>query len=393
VVQSSAFNKDSGSPNQPVHIRLGFLNKGTLATLHYCLVFIFVYTPKAMSTHTPQKRFVTLGQFIIERQADFPFAKGELSRLLRDIGIAAKLVNREVNKAGLADILGEHGETNVQGEDQKKLDVYANEQFIRALGAGGECIAIASEENENLVEINSTVSQNAKYVVCIDPLDGSSNIDVNVSIGTIFSIYRRKSDIKGPATIDDFFQKGTEQVAAGYIIYGSSTMLVYTTGRGVNGFTLDPSIGEFCLSHPDMMIPSTGKIYSINEGNYAHFSEGVKAFIRYCQEDDSTTGRPYSTRYIGSLVADFHRNMIKGGIYIYPSTGKARSGKLRLLYECNPLAFIMEQAGGLASDGHNRILELDPTSLHQRTPLFIGSPDLVKKAQALMGQQHEAASS
>jgi fructose-1,6-bisphosphatase I len=346
-----------------------------------------------MSTHTPQKRFVTLGQFIIERQADFPFAKGELSRLLRDIGIAAKLVNREVNKAGLADILGEHGETNVQGEDQKKLDVYADEQFIRALGAGGECIAIASEENENLVEISSSVSQNAKYVVCIDPLDGSSNIDVNVSIGTIFSIYRRKSDINGPASIDDFFQKGTEQVAAGYIIYGSSTMLVYTTGRGVNGFTLDPSIGEFCLSHPDMKIPSTGKIYSINEGNYAHFSEGVKSFIRYCQEDDPDTGRPYSTRYIGSLVADFHRNMIKGGIYIYPATGKARSGKLRLLYECNPLAFIMEQAGGLASDGYNRILELEPKSLHQRTPLFIGSPELVKKAQELIGRQHEATAS
>lgn len=346
-----------------------------------------------MSTLIPSRRFVTLGQFIIERQADFPYAKGELSRLLRDIGIAAKLVNREVNKAGLADILGEHGETNVQGEDQKKLDVYANEQFIRALGAGGECIAIASEENEDLIEISSSVSKNARYVVCIDPLDGSSNIDVNVSIGTIFSIYRRKSEVEGSARVEDFLQKGTEQVAAGYVIYGSSTMLVYTTGRGVNGFTLDPSIGEFCLSHPDMKIPQSGKIYSINEGNYAHFPEGVKAFIRYCQEEDAVTGRPYTTRYIGSLVADFHRNMIKGGIYIYPSTGKAKSGKLRLLYECNPLAFIMEQAGGLASDGRTRILELQPESLHQRTPLFIGSPELVITAEAYMRQEQESAAS
>ena len=337
-----------------------------------------------MQTHVPAKRFITLGQFIIERQADFPFAKGELSRLLRDIGIAAKIVNREVNKAGLADILGDHGETNVQGEDQKKLDVYANDQFIKALGAGGECIAIASEENEDLVEIQSKVSKDAKYVVCMDPLDGSSNIDVNVSIGTIFSIYRRIDDSTGTTSLSDFLQKGTEQVAAGYVIYGSSTMLVYTTGRGVNGFTLDPSIGEFCLSHPDMKIPDGGNIYSINEGNFGHFPEGVKNYIRWCQEDDKATRRPYSARYIGSLVADFHRNMIKGGIYIYPPTGKAPKGKLRLLYECNPLAFIIEQAGGRASDGKQRILEIQPESLHQRTPLFIGSEEMVAKAEEFL---------
>ncbi len=337
-----------------------------------------------MFTHKPIRRFITLGQFIIERQSDFPFAKGELSRLLRDIGIAAKLVNREVNKAGLADILGDMGETNVQGEDQKKLDVYANEQFINALRSGGECLAVASEENEDLIEIESPVSQNAKYVVCIDPLDGSSNIDVNVSIGTIFSIYRRKSDRIGTTTIEDFMIKGTEQVAAGYVIYGSSTMLVYTTGKGVNGFTLDPSIGEFCLSHPDMKIPEDGVLYSINEGNYTHFPDGVKKYIKYCQEDDKATNRPYSSRYIGSLVADFHRNMIKGGVYIYPSTGKSPKGKLRLLYEANPLAFIAEQAGGKASNGFDRILEVQPESLHQRTPLFIGSKNMVEKAEELM---------
>lgn len=337
-----------------------------------------------MFTHQPLRRFITLGQFIIERQTDFPFAKGELSRLLRDIGIAAKLVNREVNKAGLADILGDMGETNVQGEDQKKLDVYANEQFINALRSGGECLAVASEENEDLIEIESPVSKNAKYVVCIDPLDGSSNIDVNVSIGTIFSIYRRKSDRIGTTTMEDFMTKGIEQVAAGYVIYGSSTMLVYTTGKGVNGFTLDPSIGEFCLSHPDMKIPKDGAIYSINEGNYMHFPDGVKKYIKYCQEDDKASNRPYSSRYIGSLVADFHRNMIKGGVYIYPSTGKSPKGKLRLLYEANPLAFIVEQAGGKASDGFDRILDVQPESLHQRIPLFIGSMNMVEKAEELM---------
>lgn len=328
-------------------------------------------------------KFLTLGQFIIERQSDFPYAKGELSRLLRDVGIAAKIVNREVNKAGLMDIIGDAGAMNVQGEQQKKLDVYANEQFIAALYSGGECCAIASEENDEMIHIDSAVSKNAKYVVAIDPLDGSSNIDVNVSIGTIFSIYRRIS-LGGPATMNDFLQKGTQQVAAGYITYGSSTMLVYTTGRGVNGFTLDPSIGEFCLSHPDMKTPKDGNIYSINEGNYVHFPDGVKKYIKYCQVEEEATNRPYSSRYIGSLVSDFHRNLIKGGIYTYPSTAKSPNGKLRLLYECNPLAFIIEQAGGRASDGFNRILDAQPKSLHQRSPLFIGSYDMVRKAEEFM---------
>jgi fructose-1,6-bisphosphatase I len=325
----------------------------------------------------------TLGQFIIERQADFPYAKGELSRMLRDIGIASKVVNREVNKAGLVDILGEQGTTNIHGEHVKKLDVYANEQFIAALGSGGETCGIASEENDELVPITTKVSKNAKYVVCVDPLDGSSNIDVNVSIGTIFSIYRR-IDIHEPLTEADFLQQGTAQVAAGYVIYGSSTMLVYTTGRGVNGFTLDPSIGEFCLSHPDVKCPESGSIYSINEGNYSRFPEGVKQYIKYCQVEDDRTGRPYSSRYIGSLVADFHRNLLKGGIFIYPSTAKSPQGKLRLLYECNPLAYIVEQAGGKASDGQDRILGLKATSLHQRTPLFIGSTEMVTQAEELM---------
>lgn len=321
----------------------------------------------------------TLGQFIIEKQSDFPYAKGELSRLLRDIGIAAKIVNREVNKAGLADILGDAGETNIQGESVKKLDVFANEQFIAALSMGGECCAIASEENEDIIPINTPQSRNAKYIVAMDPLDGSSNIDVNVSVGTIFSIYRRIS-LSGPGTIDDFLQRGTEQIAAGYIIYGSSTMLVYTTGKGVNGFTLDPSIGEFCLSHPNMQTPNIGKSYSINEGNYVHFPDGVKKYIKYCQEEDKASKRPYSSRYIGSAVADIHRNLITGGIYIYPTTASSPNGKLRLLYECNPMAFIIEQAGGKATDGHHRILELQPQALHQRTPFFAGSSEMVDTA-------------
>lgn len=327
----------------------------------------------------------TLGQFIIEKQADFPYAKGELSRLLRDIGIAAKIVNREVNKAGLVDILGDAGSTNVQGEGQKKLDVYANEQFISALTSGGECCIVASEEEDEFVRIESPVSKNARYIVCIDPLDGSSNIDVNVTVGTIFSILRRKST-EGPATLDDVLQKGTEQVAAGYIIYGSSTMLVYTTGKGVNGFTLDPSIGEFCLSHPDMKIPEDGTIYSINEGNYVHFPEGVKKYIKYAQVEDTATNRPYTSRYIGAMAADIHRSLIKGGIYIYPTTSASPKGKLRLLYECNPMAFVIEQAGGTASDGYQRILDIEPMELHQRVAIFIGSPKMVRKAEEFMSE-------
>jgi fructose-1,6-bisphosphatase I len=327
----------------------------------------------------------TLGQFIIEKQADFSYAKGELSRLLRDIGIAAKIVNREVNKAGLVDILGSAGTVNIQGEGQQKLDVFANTQFISALTSGGECCIVATEEEDDFVPIDSPVSKNAKYIVCIDPLDGSSNIDVNVAVGTIFSIYRRKST-EGMATLSDVLQKGTQQVAAGYVIYGSSTMMVYTTGKGVNGFTLDPSIGEFCLSHPNLKMPETGNIYSINEGNYVHFPEGVKKYIKYAQVEDKATNRPYTSRYIGSMVGDIHRNLIKGGIYIYPTTSSSPNGKLRLLYECNPMAFIVEQAGGVASDGFNRILEIEPTELHQRTSIFIGSSQMVKVAEDLMVQ-------
>ena len=330
-------------------------------------------------------RVITLGQFIIQKQSDFPYAKGELSRLLRDIGIAAKIVNREINKAGLADILGDSGTVNIQGETQKKLDVYANEQFISALSSGGECCLVASEEDEEVVLLNTDVSKNAKYVVAIDPLDGSSNIDVNVAVGTTFSIYRRIS-LEGNGVLEDILQKGTEQVAAGYVIYGSSTMLVYTTGKGVNGFTLDPSIGEFCLSHPDIKIPDTGYIYSINEGNYVHFPEGVKKYIKYCQVEDEQSQRPYTSRYIGSMVADLHRNLIKGGIYIYPTTSSAPKGKLRLVYECNPLAFIIEQAGGRATNGFDRILDIEVTEIHQRESIFIGSTKMVLLAEEYMAQ-------
>lgn len=337
------------------------------------------------------KKVTTLGEFIIERQADFPFAKGELSRLLSAIRLAAKVVNREVNKAGLMDnILGAVGTENVQGEAQQKLDVYANIQMINSLKAQHEVCGIGSEENEDFIAFDSGESMWGRYVVLMDPLDGSSNIDVNVSIGTIFSIYRRKTKPGTVAQIQDFLQPGLDLVAAGYIIYGSSTMLVFSTGHGVNGFTLDPSIGVFCLSHPDMRIPKDGYIYSINEGNYKQFPEGVKQYIKYCQDEDEATNRPYTSRYIGSLVADFHRNLIKGGIYIYPSTGANPNGKLRLMYENIPLAFLVEQAGGAASDGKNRILEIVPQQLHQRTPLFIGSRNMVRKAEEMMKQYSAA---
>lgn len=325
----------------------------------------------------------TLIEFINERQSEFPFASGDLSRLLHDIGIAAKIVNREINKAGLGNIMGYAGEQNVQGEAQKKLDVFANDHFKAALRAGGQCAAIASEEDEGVIIFDNDIARQAKYVVAMDPLDGSSNIEVNVSIGTIFSIYRRISE-QGPARIEDLLQPGNRLVAAGYVIYGSSTMLVYTTGNGVNGFTLDTSVGLFLLSHPNMKIPEHGQIYSINEANYMYFPEGVKRYIKYCQEDDPRTLRPYTTRYIGSLVADFHRNLIRGGIYIYPGTKKNPSGKLRLLYECNPVAMLAEQAGGKASDGFRRILDIKPQHLHQRCPFFVGSSHMVEKAEELM---------
>jgi fructose-1,6-bisphosphatase I len=337
-----------------------------------------------------KRSYISLGEFIIERQTDFKYAKGELSRLFSAISLAARIINREVKRAGLNNILGDFGSTNVQGEEVKKLDVFSNEQFIHALKERGEVCAIASEENEGVIDFNGEFSKTGKYIVAFDPLDGSSNIDVNVSVGSIFSIYRKKTE-GDCATFEDFMQAGVEQVAAGYVIYGSSTMLVYSTGNGVNGFTLDPSIGAFFLSHPNMKIPKTGKIYSINEGNYVHFPQGVKDYIKYCQAEDKATSRPYSSRYIGSAVADFHRNMLKGGIFIYPSTSTAPKGKLRLLYECNPLAFLVEQAGGKASDGFNRILDIKPTSLHQRTPLFIGSPDMVEQAEEFMQKYAEAA--
>ena len=326
----------------------------------------------------------TLIEFINDKQADFPFASGELSRLLNDIGIASKYVHREVNKAGLADILGYEGTQNIQGEDQKKLDVFANDQFIKALKHGGQCCAIASEENDELITYDNQTSNNGKYVVAIDPLDGSSNIEVNVSIGTVFSVHRRKSEPGNPGTEEDLLQPGTEMVAAGYVIYGSSTMLVYSTGNGVNGFTLDPSVGLFLLSHPEIKIPDGGSIYSINEANYIYFPEGVKEYIRYCQEDDPKTLRPYTTRYIGSLIADFHRNLLLGGIYLYPGTKKKPNGKLRLLYECNPIAMIAEQAGGKASDGFRRTMEIKPDELHQRTPFIVGSKHMVEKAEYFM---------
>ena len=328
----------------------------------------------------------SLGEFIIDKQDDFKFSSGELSRLLSSIKIASKIVNREVNKAGIADILGKAGNENVQGEEQMKLDVFANDIFIDALSHREIVCGIASEENEDFIEIkgNENNAHMNNYVVLIDPLDGSSNVDVNVSVGTIFSIYRRVTPAGTPVKMEDFLQKGVNQVAAGYVIYGSSTMLVYTTGNGVNGFTLDPSVGTYFQSHPNMIYPKTGKIYSVNEGNYAKFPQGVKEYIKYCQEEEGN--RPYTSRYIGSLVADFHRNMIKGGIYIYPSYAHAPNGKLRLLYECNPMAFLAEQAGAKATNGFQRILEIEPTSLHQRVPFFCGSIEMVEKAEEFMAK-------
>lgn len=313
-----------------------------------------------------------LDRFIKSNQDQFAYASGELSQLLRDIALASKVVNREVNKAGLIDIMGAMGSTNTAGDQQQKLDVLANIRFTRALAKGGEVCALISEEAETYTDLNN----DGKYVIAIDPLDGSSNIDVNVSIGTIFSVYRRKSRVGTPIQEIDILQKGSEQVAAGYILYGSSTMLVYTTGHGVNGFTYEPSLGEYFLSHPDLIMPDNGKIYSVNEGSYNSFPEPVKQYIQYCKDQN------YTGRYIGSLVADFHRNMLKGGIYIYPATAKDPSGKLRLMYECNALAFIAEQAGGKATDGKQRVMDIQPTSLHQRVPFYVGSKNMVMKAES-----------
>lgn len=329
-------------------------------------------------------KVTTLNQFIVEKQAEIPGATGEFSRLLHHIGIAAKKVHREVNKAGLVDILGRVGSINVQGEDQQKLDLFADTIFLDELKASGECCGVATEENQDIVVFDEGWCKDGKYIICMDPLDGSSNIDVNVSVGTIFSIYRRKSAVGEDPVIEDFLQPGVDQIAAGYVIYGSSTMLVYSSGNGVNGFTLDTSIGEFCLSHPNIKTPENGKIYSINEGNYINFPVGVKKYIKYCQEVDEATKRPYTSRYIGSLVADFHRNMLKGGLFLYPPTNAHPTGKLRLIYECNPMAFIAEQSGGVATDGENRILEIKPETLHQRVPLYIGAKNMVCKLKEFL---------
>jgi Fructose-1,6-bisphosphatase len=323
-------------------------------------------------------KITTLNDFITLRQKDFPYAKGELSSLLSHIGTAAKIINKKINKAGLVDIIGRSGEVNIQGENQQKLDVFADKVFINALLSSGECCGVATEENQNEIVFTERFARKGKYIVCMDPLDGSSNIDYNVSVGSIFSIYRRITPRGVKVTNEDFIQEGSKQVAAGYVIYGSSTMLVYTTGNGVNGFTLDPSIGEFCLSHSCMRTPDDGRIYSINEGNYIYFPSGIKKYIKYCQEKDEDTGRPYTSRYIGSLVSDFHRNLLMGGIFLYPQNENAPEGKLRLVYECNPIAFIAEQADGAASNGQERILNIIPGSLHQRSPFYVGSKNMIR---------------
>ncbi|MCC5936701.1 MAG: class 1 fructose-bisphosphatase [Lunatimonas sp.] len=316
---------------------------------------------------------VTLDRFIKSMQSDFPYATGELSQLLRDIALASKIVSREIGRAGLTHVTGAFGNTNVQGEEQQKLDVVANIRFTRALTKGGEVCAVVSEEDDEVIDLQN---KTGKYVVAIDPLDGSSNIDVNVSIGTIFSIYRRVTPQGSPIASQDVLQKGSQQVAAGYVLYGSSTMLVYTTGSGVNGFTYERSLGEFFLSHPNIQAPDSGEIFTINDGLTPSVGLGIVEFLNACKRKGRTS------RYIGSLVADFHRNLLKGGIYLYPASAKNPTGKIRLLYEANALAFLAEQAGGLATDGKRRVLEIQPESLHQRTPLYIGSRELVDE---LMG--------
>ncbi len=312
------------------------------------------------------KNLISLFEFIHEKEKGFPYASGELSSLLRGISLASKIINREVRIAGLSNILGSTGYYNVQGEEVKKLDEFANEVMIKSLNSCQSVAVMASEENKEIIYSNP----NAKYVILFDPLDGSSNIEVNITIGTIFSIYRKINEVPN---IEDCLQSGIKQVAAGYVIYGSSTMLVYTTGAGVNGFTLEPSIGEYFLSHPDIKMPERANTFSINEGNYWSFDQSLKAYLEYIKIDDFNVKKPYKARYVGSLVADFHRTLLKGGIFIYPASKKEPNGKLRLLYEANPIAFIAEQAGGLATDGSKRILEIQPKELHQRVPLFVGS--------------------
>ena len=318
-------------------------------------------------------KFNTLARFIYEEERKYPEATGELSDLLHDLSLAAKVISLEVNKAGLVDIIGFTGDENIHGEQVKKLDIFAHEMMIKAMDHGGHLCVMASEEDEDIIHIPPEFYV-GKYVLLFDPLDGSSNIDANVSIGTIFSIYRRITN-EGPGTLEDCLQPGFKQIAAGYIIYGSSTIFVYTAGNGVHGFTLDPSFGEFILSHPNIRTPKKGTIYSINEGNYLYWHPGLKKYIKWLQEEDKANGRPYTSRYIGSMVSDIHRNLLYGGIYMYPSDSRNPNGKLRLMYECNPMAFIVEQAGGRASTGKQRLLDVQPKSLHQRTPIFIGSEE------------------
>ena len=330
-------------------------------------------------------QFMTLGRHIIEEQSKYEGATGELSKLLHDLSLAAKVISLEVNKAGLVDIIGFTGDNNIHGEQVKKLDMLAHDMLIKAMDHGGHLCVMASEEEEDIIQIPQKFNI-GKYVLLFDPLDGSSNIDANISIGTIFSIYRRVSPGDGPGTMKDCLQQGLNQVAAGYVIYGSSTMLVYTAGSGVHGFTLDPAFGEFLLSHPNIQTPKKSKIYSINEGNYLYWHPGLKKYIKYLQEEDKASNRPYSSRYIGSMVADIHRNLLYGGIFMYPADSRNPNGKLRLQYECNPMAFIVEQAGGRATNGKQRILEIQPEKLHQRVPIFIGSEEDVKVVEKFMAE-------
>jgi fructose-1,6-bisphosphatase I len=328
-------------------------------------------------------QIITIERHIVDQEREFPEATGVFSSLLYDIALAAKIISRETTRAGLVEILGSADQMNVQGEEQMKLDVFANQVMIRMNSFAGRLAVLASEEDEGLIHIPAGY-QTGKYVLVFDPLDGSSNIDINATFGTIFGIYRRKSK-EGPGTLEDCLQKGRDLVAAGYIIYGSSTMMVYTTGQGVHGFTLDPSLGEFLLSHPDLRMPVKPKYYSTNHAYEKYRSEGARRFTRWLKGmDEEDRRKPLSERYIGALVADFHRNLLKGGIFYYPADSRYLNGKLRLIYEANPLAFIAEQAAGYASDGHRNILDIQPASLHQRTPLFIGSRELVEKAEEFL---------
>ncbi|MBW1920021.1 MAG: class 1 fructose-bisphosphatase [Deltaproteobacteria bacterium] len=337
-----------------------------------------------------QRVGTTITQHILNQQRENPQATGAFTNLLNELIVAAKVISREVNKAGLTDILGSTGEVNVQEEQVQKLDVLANRVIIERMQHIGELCCMGSEEVADLIEIPDKYPK-GNYILVFDPLDGSSNIDVNVSIGTIFGIYRKISNEPGvDYLLSDVLQPGIKQVAAGYFIYGSSTIMVYTTGNGVHGFTLYPSVGEFLLSHKNIRIPEKGKIYSVNEGNYNYWDEKTRALVDYFKTKDKSSGRPYTSRYVGSLVADFHRNLLKGGIFMYPADlkdPKKPSGKLRLMVEANPLAMVVQQAGGYASDGHGPILEIQPKEFHQRTPLFIGSKHEVSLAEQFISGQ------